>query len=94
MAKPCDRLHSQTIPESTEKGHFPKFFSPRGDKNIRLNPLKNLEEGWDFRRIMLTIGIESDDYLIIFLEDELEPCPEGSTLPKIKGMFQESHTVL
>jgi hypothetical protein len=93
MAKPCDRLHSQTIPEATEEGHFPKFCSPRGNENIGFDTLKNLEKEWDLRRIMLTIGIQSDDDLIILLEDVLEPCLEGSPFPKINGMFQELSSI-
>jgi hypothetical protein len=89
VATPCDGFHPQTIPEATEEGHLPKFRSPRGDEDIGFDALKNLKKGWDFCRVMLAIGIQSDDHLIVLLEDILESCPKGSTLSKIEGMLQE-----
>jgi hypothetical protein len=89
MAKPCDCLDPQTIPETTEEGHLLKSRSPRGDEDIGSDVLKNLEQKRDLCGIVLTIGIQSDDHLIILLEDRLEPRPKGSTLSVIKGMPQE-----
>jgi hypothetical protein len=93
MAKPCNRLYPQTIPEATQESHPPKFRGPRGNEDIGFDALKNLEKEWDFGRIVLTIGIQRDDDLIIFLEDVFEPRPEGNTLSKIKGMFQELSSI-
>jgi len=93
MAKPCDSLYTQTIPEATEKGHLPEFCGPRGDEDIGLDVLKNVEQEWDFYRIMLTVGIQSGDHLIVFSEDPLEPRPKGGTLSKIKRMFQELNSM-
>jgi len=70
-----------------------KFDGPGADEDIRLDPLKYLEKRGNFRRVMLTIGIKGDDHLIIFLEDIPEPCPEGSTLSKIRRVFQEMRSV-
>jgi hypothetical protein len=94
MAKPCNCLYSQAIPEATEEGHLPEFCRPGGNEDIGLDVLKNPEQKWDVVRIMLTIGIQSDDHLIVLAEDPLEPRPKGGPLSKVKGMFQELRTVL
>jgi hypothetical protein len=88
MAKSGNGLHSQTIPEATEESHPSEFSSPGGNEDIGLDALKYPEKERNLGGIMLTIGIEGDDHLIILLEDILEPCPEGSTFSKIEGMFQ------
>jgi len=87
MAKPCDCLDPQTIPETAEEGHLPKSRGPRGDEDIGFDVLKNLEQKRDLCGIMLTIGIQSDDDLIVPSEDRLEPRPKGGTLSKIEGML-------
>jgi hypothetical protein len=89
MAKPCDGLDPQTIPEPTEESHLPEFCRPRGNEDIGFDVLKNLEQKRDLCGIMLTIGIQSDDHLIVPLEDRLEPRPKSGTLSKIAGMLQE-----
>jgi hypothetical protein len=93
MAKPCDSLDPQAIPEATEEGHLPEFRGPGGDEEIGLDVFKNLEQERDFRRIMLPIGIERDDHLIVLSEDPLEPGPKGCTLSKIERMFEEFHAM-
>jgi len=93
MAKSGHRFGSQAIPESAEKGHPSKFASPGGDEDIGLNASKYPEKGWDLQRIMLTIGIQSDDHLIALLEDISKPCPEGSPFSKIIGMFQKMNSM-
>jgi hypothetical protein len=93
MAKPCNCPYSQAIPEAAKEGHLPEFCGPRGDEDIGLDALKNPEQEWDVRRIMLTIGIQSDDHLIVLAEDRLKPRPQGGTLSEIKGMSQELDSV-
>jgi hypothetical protein len=94
VAKPCNCLYSQAIPEATEEGHLPEFCGPGGDEDIGLDVLKNVEQEWDVGRIMLTVGIQSDDHLIVLAEDRFKPRPKGGPLSKIKGMFQELNSVL
>jgi hypothetical protein len=48
MAKSCDRLHPQTIPEAAQEGHLPKFCSPRGNEDIGFDVLKDPEKEWNF----------------------------------------------
>jgi hypothetical protein len=93
MAKPCDSLYPQAIPEAAEEGHLPEFCGPGGDEEIGLDVLKNLEQGRDFCGIMLPIGIQCDDHLIVLSEDPLEPSPKGRTLSKIKRMFEKLHAM-
>jgi hypothetical protein len=83
MAKPCNCLYSQAIPEATEEGHLPEFCGPGGNEEIGLDVLKNPEQEWDVVRIMLTIGIQRDNHWIVFAKDPLEPCPKGSPLSKV-----------
>jgi hypothetical protein len=94
VAKPCNRLDPQAIPEATEEGHLREFCGPRGDEDIGFDVLKNIEQEWDVRGIMLSVGIQSDDPLIVSLEDPLEPRPKGGPLSKVKGMFQELNSML
>ena len=63
-----------------------KFDGPGADEDIRLDPLKYSEKGWNLRGGMLTIGVKGDDQLIFLLKNVLKSCPEGSPLSKIRGM--------
>jgi hypothetical protein len=93
VAKPCNGLHSQTIPEAAKESHLPKLCRPGGDKDIGFDATKNFEKERDFCGIMLAVGIQSDDHLIVFLEDILESRPKGSSLSEITGVLQELDSI-
>jgi hypothetical protein len=93
MTQSGDRPGPQTIPESAKEGHTVKFSSPGGDKDIGFDALKNSEKGWNLRGIMLTIRIKSNDDLIVFLKNVLEPRPEGCPLPKVRGVLEKKGSV-
>jgi len=93
MAKSGNGLHSQTIPEAAEESHPSEFSSPGGNEDIGPDASKYPEKERNLGGVMLTIGIEGDRHLIALLEDILKPRPEGSTLSKIIGMFQEMYSM-
>jgi hypothetical protein len=94
MAEPCDRPDPQAIPEATEEGHLSEFRGPGGDEDIGLDLLKNVEQEWQIGRIMLTVGIQRDDHLIVLPEDRFKSRPEGGPLAEVKGMFQEFNSMV
>jgi len=87
MAEPSHCPSPQAIPETTEEGHLFKLYGSGRDENIRFNGLKYSEKEGNLRRIMLTVGIESDGHLVVLLKDMLESCPEGSALSKVGRVF-------
>jgi hypothetical protein len=93
MAKSGNGLSPQAIPESAKESHPSEFSRPGGNEDIGLDALKYPEKKRNLRGVMLTIGIEGDDHVIVLLEEISEPRPEGSTFSKIMGMFQEMYSM-
>jgi hypothetical protein len=93
MTETGNRLDSQSIPESPEEGHLPERFSPGPDEDIGLDAFEDLEQGWDFQGVVLTIGIHCHYDLIAFLKDVSEPCSERCPLSEISRMFQNPGTI-
>src|SRR4030042_2746805 len=93
MAEPRHGFDSQTVPESAKEGHTVKFSSPGGDKDIGFDALKDFEKGRNHGGIMLTIRIKSNDDLIVFLKNVLEPRPARCPLPKVRRVLEKKGSI-